>query len=94
MSAPLVINILMISGSLLLAAICNAVQPSCINKTKKQYIFNEHYKDKFQLNVLLTHNTFIIFKISLKHPLCYIVDMLQLLYGYVHVYITTKYTLD
>ena len=54
MSAPLVINILVISGELLVAAQCNAVQPSCINKTKKQYIHNEHYKDKFQLYVLLT----------------------------------------
>ena len=79
MSAPLLINILMIIGSLLVAAICNAVQPSCINKTKKQYILNEHYKDKFQLNALLTHNTFMILIISLKHPLCYIVSMVQLL---------------
>ena len=90
MSAPLVINILMISGQLLRAAICNAVQPYCSNKTKKQYIFNEHYKDKFQLNVLLTHKTFMILTISLKHPLYYIVNMVQLLYSYVHVYITTK----
>ena len=62
-----------------MAAISNAVLPSCSNKTKKQYIFNEHYKDKFQLNVLLTHNTFMILIISLKHPLCYIVNMVQLL---------------
>ena len=60
MSAPLVINIFMMSGLLLVAAISNAVWPSCNNKTKKQYIFNEHYKDKFQLNVLLTHNMFMI----------------------------------
>ena len=47
MSAPLVINILMMSGLLLVVAICNAVQPFCINKTKKQYIFNKCYKDKY-----------------------------------------------
>ena len=77
-----------------MAAICNAVQPSCINKTKKQYILNEHCKDKFQLNILLTQNAFMILIISLKHPLFYIVNMVQLLYSYVHVYIPTKYTLD
>ena len=52
MSAPLLINILMISGRLLRAAQCNAVQPSCNNKTK-QYIQHVHYTDKFQLNVLV-----------------------------------------
>ena len=53
MSAPLLINILMISGYLLQAAQCNAVLPSCNNKTKKQYIHNVHYTDKFELNVLV-----------------------------------------
>ena len=47
MSAPLIINILMISGLLKRAAKCNAVQP------KKQYIHNVHYTDQFQLNVLV-----------------------------------------
>ena len=65
MSAPLVINILMISGQLLRAAKCNAVQPCYSNKTKKQFIFNKCYKDKFQLNILLTHNAFMILIISL-----------------------------
>ena len=53
MSAPLLINILMISGLLLIAAKCNAVLPSCNNKTNKQYIHNVHYTDQFQLNVLV-----------------------------------------
>ena len=53
MSAPLLINIFIISGSLK-AAKCNAVQPPCSNKTKKHYIQNVHYTDKFQLNLLVT----------------------------------------
>ena len=64
----------MISGRLLEAAQCNAVWPSCSNKTKKQYVHNIHYTDKFQLNVLVTHNTFIILMISCKYPLCDIVN--------------------
>ena len=43
MSAPLEINILMISGLLKRAAWCNAVQPFCSNKTKKQYTHNAWY---------------------------------------------------
>ena len=56
------------------AAQCNAVLPYCSNKKKKQYIHNTHYTDKFQLNVLVTYNTFIILKISCKYPLCDIVN--------------------
>ena len=74
MSAPLLINILMISGLLMRAAKCNAVQPSCNNKTKKQNIHNLHYTDQFQLNVLVVHSTFIMLMMLCKHPLCDVVD--------------------
>ena len=54
---------------------------------KKQYIHNAHYTDKFQLNVLVTHNTFMY-----KHPLCDVLNlnMVELLHCCVHVYIPTK----
>ena len=70
MSAPLEINILMTSRRLLKAAQCNAVQPSCSNKNKEETpIKCTHYTDKFQLNVLVTHNTLMILIISCKHPI-------------------------
>ena len=78
MSASLLINILMISGLLDMAAQRNAVQPYRSNKTKNQYIHNVHYTDKFQLNVLVTHNTFIILMISCKHPPFHVMKMIQL----------------
>ena len=83
MLEPSAINILTISGRLLDAAECNAVRLSCGNKTKKQYIHNVHYTDNFQLNVLLTHNTFMTLMISCKHPPSDVVKMIQLLYSYV-----------
>ena len=79
----------MISGQLLEAAKCNAVLPYCSNKTNKQYIHNVHYTDKFQLNVIVTHNTFIILMILLNIHYV-ILSMVQLLFSYVPVYIDTN----
>ena len=77
MSAPLAINILMISGLLYMDAQCNAVQPFCSNKTKKEYIHSVRYTDKFQLNILVTHNPFMILMISCEYPLYDVVKMIQ-----------------
>ena len=80
MSAPLLINILIISGSLLRAAQCNAVQPYCNNKTKKQYIHKVHYTDKFQLNVVVVHSTFIMFIIFMYIYLLYNSNSVLIMY--------------